>query len=137
LSAEILIRPFSETDRAFVIDSAWRSICEHPAVGRDVAPVIRRLFPSLLDDWRTIVAADVDRPHVIYSWLCLRDPDLLAWGFTVPGQRKKGAMRALAVEAGLAREFTTLFPIKRRLANYKPRWRPYLVLGSDHAAQSK
>jgi hypothetical protein len=128
--AEVLLRRAGPGDRPFILDSAWRSICEHPAA-EDVAPAqIGELLVPLLDRWTAMVASPADTPDAILGWLCYRDPSTVAWGFTKPWARCKGVMAALAAHAGIGYSFSVVFPVATRLRTMAPRWRPYLVLGA-------
>lgn len=126
--ASILIRQLEPGDRAFVLDSAWRSIREHP-YARAVSPhVFSDLLTPFLDTWQTVVAADDDAPQVIHAWLCYRDANRVAWGFTKPDRRQRGIMRALLAHASIATAFEVLFPTQTHFERLRPRYRPYLAL---------
>lgn len=128
MNAPIIIRPGEASDHAFMLDSAWRSMRAHPAT-EDMAPAqIGNLLAPLLNSWQTLVAADPDHPQVIHAWLCFQDAQTVAWGYTKPDRRRKGAMRALVSAAGIQPKFDMPFPSTVYFARWRPRWRPYLVV---------
>lgn len=129
--ASILIRPFEPVDRmehGFVMDSAWRSIREHPACSGVNPRVFADLIEPLLTRWTTIIAADDESPRVIHSWLCYQGPHRVAWGFTKPDRRHRGIMAALRQHARVEPTFELLFPTLVAFERLRPRWRPYLAL---------
>lgn len=77
--AEVILRPTVDGDRAFILDSFWRSVREHPAAAEVTPAQLGGLLAPLLDSWPTIVAADVAAPGVILGWLCHRDSRVVAW----------------------------------------------------------
>lgn len=128
MGAPVLIRPAEAGDLSFMLDSAWRSMRAHPATDMLAPHQVGELLAPLLAGWETLVAADPDYPQVILSWLCFRDHKTVAWAYTKPHHRKRGALRSLAAVAGLEREFDMPFPSTVRFVQWRPRWRPFLVL---------
>ena len=124
----ILIRPFEPGDHSFVLDSAWRSIREHPAAQAVNPRMFADLIEPFLTHWTTLVAADDESPRVIHSWLCYQTPHRVAWGFTKPDRRHRGIMAALRQHAGVTSTFELLFPTLVDFERLRPRWRPYLAL---------
>lgn len=125
--ASVLIRPMDPDDRNFILDTAWRSIREHPAAQGVHPRVFSALLEPLLEKWTTLVVVDDESPRVIHAWLCYEGPTRVAWGFTKPDRRHKGIMRALLAHAGIAEAFEVLFPTVVEFERLRPRWRPYLV----------
>ena len=127
--AEVILRQMVDGDRAFILDSAWRSIRSHPATEQCTAAQLGRLMSPLLDSWQTLVAADVGAPDMILGWLCHRASNAVAWAYVKPWARGKGVLRALLADAGIGAQFECVFPVATRLRSLSPRWRPYLALG--------
>ena len=128
--AEVILRPMAESDRAFILDSAWRSIRNHPATEHCTPAQLGGLLVPLLDRWPTLVAASESVPDVILGWLCHRDARVIAWAYVKPWARGKGVLRALLADAGIGPQFECVFPVATRLRSLSPRWRPYLALGA-------
>lgn len=127
---KVIIRPAEQVDRAFILDSAWRSIKEHPAAEDCTPGQIGALLDPLLDAWTTTIACASTDEFVILGWLCRRDEKTVAWGYVKPWARGRGVMLALSQDAGvgLGAAFQIAFPVARRLRRLSPLWRPYLVL---------
>lgn len=128
--AEVILRSMTDSDRAFILDSAWRSIRNHPATEDCTPAQLGGLISPLLDSWHTCVAATQDAPDVILGWLCHRDHRVVAWAYVKPWARGKGVLRALMADSGIGAHFEVVFPVATRLRSLSPRWRPYLALGT-------